>query len=314
MLDKIKRAISDPFYALHVFKDRYLDSLRRCFLNLKFGSKLFSHAVEYRSASDNGQYPAVVAKAVKNQRNFENFKRFYAYREILEHVSREQGERYLQILTKRNDGILSNALESVLISDSIGNPIKFSYENINILLSPTTLRYVKVASDLKILFGEELNSVAEIGCGYGGQCLVNEKLLRYKRFTLFDLPFVNQLIKRYLDYTLMDGSYEVATINEKPSGEYDLAISNYAFSELPRELQRVYIKKVLAKSQRGYLTMNSGIGGSFDDGRLTIVELRKLLPHFECFEESPLTGQHNYIIVWGHNPNSENDFFTRMKI
>lgn len=274
-------------------------------------SKIYANAEQYRSDSENGAYAAVVLRALEDQISFDNFKRMPAYQEILEHVSEQQGAVYLDILKNRNDGLLVKALKTVLVSDSTGNPIKYNYEDCFIPLSPTTLRYVKVASDLNHLFGSRLDKVAEIGCGYGGQCLVNDALLGYKRSVLFDLAFVNRLIERYLDYSLMNGAYEVATINQKLPQQYDLVISNYAFSELPAELQRMYIKKVLANSKRGYLTMNSGTGGALNKGKLNIRELRDLLPPFECLSEEPLTYEHNYIIVWGHKEGSIDAVFAR---
>lgn len=273
--------------------------------------RLFAFSEELRSESENGQYAATVVQALRNQDAFENFKQAPAYRDVLEHVTEQQGAVYLDILKRRDDGMLKRALETVLISDSVGNPVKFTYPGFAMPLSGTTLRYVKVASDLKRLFGEGVNSVAEIGCGYGGQCLVNDQLLNIEHATLFDLPFVNQLIQRYLGYTLMNGAFEVATINEKRPQPYDLVISNYAFSELPAPLQRGYIKKVLAKSARGYLTMNSGIGGMFDHGKLSLAEMKDLLPPFECLNEEPLTYPYNYVIVWGHDRAAVDGYFTR---
>ena len=148
--------------------------------------KIFSNSKEYRSASDNGRYGAAVLNALKNQNAFKNFKRNYSYREILEHVSKDQGLEYLKILQKRNDGLLKKALKTVLVNDYVGNPIKFNYPDFSMQLSPTTLRYVKVASDLRILFGENLGNVAEIGCGYGGQALINDQLLNVSKAKLFN--------------------------------------------------------------------------------------------------------------------------------
>lgn len=272
---------------------------------------IFAFSKDYRSESENGRYVAAVLRSLRDQAAFENFKQDLAYQEILEHVTCQQGYDYLNLLIHRNDGLLEEALKTVLVSDSTGNPKKCIYEGLPIPLSATTLRYVKVASDLYHLFGKGLGEVAEIGCGYGGQCLVNDGLLNYQHFSLFDLPIVNKLIERYLDYTLMNGSYEVYSLNKKTPQLYDLVISNYAFSELPAQLQIAYIRKVLAKSKRGYLTMNSGMGGDLDNGKLGIDDLRRLLPPFECLEEEPLTYRHNYIIVWGHNEGTVDRFFKR---
>lgn len=293
MVVHLGRAPRKLVYFIQVIAHRYL----------RFPStgRIFSHSVGLRSDSENGVYAKSVASALRSQRNFNNFKRDYHYREILEHVSYDHGNKYLDILNKRKDLIFERALKSVLIDDSVGNPMKYKYDNINIPLSPTTLRYLKVASDLRGLFGDNLGSVAEIGCGYGGQAYTNDQLLCVDFATLFDLSFVNKLIERYLNTMLLNGAYRTMVINQAAPEYYDLVISNYAFSELPSKLQQTYIRKVLANSKRGYLTMNSGLGGPRSIGKLTLSDLREVLPDFEVLDEEPLTSPHNYIIVWGHD-------------
>ena len=293
MKNKITKALKNPGYAIYVLLSRYA----------KFNSRrhVFAHSKEYRSDSENGKYASAVINALKNQKAFENFKRSYSYREILEHVSYEQGAQYLDILKNRNDGILAEGLVTVLQSDDIGNPIKHKYADIDILLSPTTLRYLKVASDLQLMFGKELGKVAEIGCGYGGQTLFNDQLLKVSLAKLFDLPFVNHLIERYLNAHLLYVAYKTTVINQEEPSTFNLVISNYAFSELPKQLQITYIDKVLAKSEKGYLTMNSGLDGTSSDRKLSLEELRERLPQFEVFKEEPLTSHGNYIIAWGYD-------------
>jgi len=303
-MDKIVKALKNPRHAIHVVMSQLLK------INLR--ANFFSHAKEYRSDSENGKYASAVINALKNQKAFDNFKRSYSYRDILEHVSEDQGKQYLRILESRNDGILAAAIDTVLTSDYIGNPIKFKYEKYSKPLSPTTLRYLKVASDLKILFGSDLGQVAEIGCGYGGQTLVNDQLLNVKSVSLLDLPFVNKLINRYLNTHLLKGAYYTSVINKEIPQDYDLVISNYAFSELPKNVQLAYIEKVLSKAKRGYLTMNSGLGNKRSNGKLSLDELRDLLPKFLVIEEEPLTMEQNYLIVWGYSKELlENNFKTR---
>jgi hypothetical protein len=98
----------------------------------------------------------------------------------------------------------------------------------------------------------------------------------------------------------------MTTLNQHPGDQdYNLAISNYAFSELPSELQLAYVRKILARSKRGYLTMNSGRAGNpFIGDHLSLERLRKALPDFEVLEELPATPFNNYVIVWGHRPAS----------
>ena len=185
----ILKVLKDSLYAAHIFRRRYL--------KWSIGNKIFAHSKKYRSDSENGDYASAIVNALKNQKAFDNFKRSHSYRLILEHVSMAHGEEYLQIVQKRGDSLLEKALCTVLQSDDLGNPIKYPYDGYKFPLSPTTLRYLKVASDLNGLFGQDLGKVAEIGCGYGGQEYVNDQLLNVEMTTLFDLPFVNKLIERY---------------------------------------------------------------------------------------------------------------------
>lgn len=287
------------------------------FLNLYkkiLRKKVFAYPKKYRSDSDNGRYGLAILEIIKDQNTFKNFKRNETYREILEHVTYDEGFKYLEILRSRNDGTLEKAIETVLVSDELGNPVKYNYEGFRLAFSPTTLRYVKVASDLSELFGKNFGNIVEIGCGYGGQALVNDQLLNIQSVKLFDLVFVNKLIERYLENQKFNGEYETAVIDNQLASEYDLVISNYGFSEMPKELQKIYIDKILSKSKKGYLTMNSGISGMRSDGKFSIDELSLLLPKFEIFEEEPLTSPHNYIIAWGLDKNKNFGNFKSKKL
>ena len=93
---------------------------------------------------------------------------------VIETVTKELGAQILAILESRNDGILKKGLQTSLKLDKLGNPFKYQYPSYLSPLSPTTLRYLKTVSDLNILFGDNFKKVAEIGCGYGGQALVND--------------------------------------------------------------------------------------------------------------------------------------------
>ncbi len=253
-----------------------------------------------RSDSDNGNYLRAVKKIVKDQRKIGNFKRNSDYRDILEHVSYELGSEYLKILENRNDLVFQN-LKKLEINDLVGRPIQYSYGSYT--LSPTTLRYGKVASDLAMYFGKlDDFDVVEIGAGYGGQSLILDSFFRINSFTLIDLRDVLNLVEKYLDQHNLSSQYLTKTLNQmSKSSKFDLVISNYAFSELPRDLQLRYIEKILGNSSRGYLTMNSGLDFSArSHNKLSLNDLKNLLPKFEVVEENPLSSPDNYLIVWGH--------------
>jgi hypothetical protein len=261
----------------------------------------FSGIENQRSESDNGLYLGAVKEAVRNYAAFTKFKRNPHYRAILEHVSPEQGQAYLEIIREQTPELLRE-IDKFKINDLVGSPFVHDYPDIG-TISPTTLRYIKVASDLQKIFGDLPQArIAEIGVGYGGQCLVYDLVGRFSQYHLYDLPPVLELASQYLECHLLRGAYRTSTLNRNDGAEsYDLVISNYAFSELPAALELRYIEKICSCSQRGYLTMNSGLEDScFTKNKLSLDRLKQLLPPFEIMEEKPLTFRKNYIIVWGH--------------
>jgi putative sugar O-methyltransferase len=286
---KLARAIKNPALASYGFRLRLLR---------RFGRKEFVAAEGARSRSEAGLYVAFVQKAVRDYDAFRNFKRHPSYRSVLEHTTQDEGAKYLAILREEGAHLLER-IESLRANDSIGNPFTFDYPGIG-SISPSTLRYMKVASDLQRFFGDDLGAkVAEIGVGYGGQMFVNDRVFAIRAYHLFDLPPVLQLASKFLESFILSGSYRLSTLNQHEGDEiYDLVVSNYAFSEFPETLQRAYIAKILAKARRGYLTMNTGREKT--KNKLSLAELRDLLPPFEIFEERPQTAATNYIVVWGH--------------
>jgi|MDSY01.1.fsa_nt_gb putative sugar O-methyltransferase len=267
-----------------------------------FSQSTFSTIAKLRSQSDDGNYVRVLKKISENEHFFNNFKKNIFYRQILEHTTKIQGNEYLKKITEDNP-ILINEIETFKDNDLIGNPNLSNYPTIGDI-SPTTLRYLKVASDLKTIFkGNIGENICEIGAGYGGQFLILDKIFKIKRYNIFDLKAATLLIEKYLESFLLNSSYECGTLNKCSfDNEFDLVVSNYAFSEIEKTMQIKYIEKILSKSKRGYLTMNSGKEKSeFRDKHLTLKELEKLLPKFEVLDEKPLIWEDNYIIVWGRN-------------
>lgn len=252
-----------------------------------------------RSASDSGFYPEAARRAAQDARAFATFKRNPFYRQVLEHVSGEQGTQYLEQIQMKWPHLIED-IDKFKINDEIGDPFRTTYSPIG-EISPTTLRYLKVACDLRELFGDLTEfDVVEIGGGYGGQFLLVDQLWQLASWTVFDLDPVLQLITRYLECHLVNSVYKPTTLNrfDSQTARFDLAISNYAFSELPKALQLRYISKVLSRAKRGYMTMNSGKTAGHGQG-MTIPELRAYFPALQVLDEVPLTFADNYILVWG---------------
>jgi hypothetical protein len=227
---------------------------------------------------------------------FARFRRSLIYRDILEHVTKKQGLSYLDEIKRQ--GTLASELQRLLGSDTVGDPYRYAYGSDG-LASPSTLRYVKVASDLAQLFGPLTGmTVAEIGVGYGGQCRVVASAWRISRYRLFDIPEVLALAKRFLDVSGVDLRV-VDTCDGRTPGtcSSDLLISNYAFSELHREVQELYLERVVRSSSRGYVTYNHIAPPEANS--LTASEFAARIPGARVLPEIPLTHPANVIVAWG---------------
>ena len=169
---------------------------KKIFNYLLLGTK-HSTPVGLRSDSDNGTYVAAVIRATNSDRAFRNFKRDPSYTAILEHVPESLAREYWQRLSIKPRFSMSE-LRNFMWNDEIGNPIL-----VNILpdlqISGTTLRYCSVLSHLGDLFPlHQVESIAELGVGYGGQALIYCSKYQKKEYTLIDLPEVLALSKKYL--------------------------------------------------------------------------------------------------------------------
>lgn len=246
------------------------------------------------SVSDYADYRQIVEGAATDDHVFETFRSHPQYFPILEHVSRDQGRAYLEIIEKRQNLPVGWAQLCRQLNE-VGNPQKHTYPFIG-RFSPTLLRYLKVLSDLELLFGplKGLRYV-EIGIGFGGQAAVLDLFGKVDEVHLYDLPPVLALAEKFLSRVsssasrlLLDGT------NPSAARPADLLVSNYAFSELTRAVQLSYLEKVIVKAARGYITWNS----LSRDG-LNPAELLELIPGSKLLEEQPRTATGNVIIAWG---------------
>ena len=247
------------------------------------------------------EYRHFVNQCLNNEELFKNFKQNNIYKNILEHVSNEIGSEYLKIIKKQTPSIIKK-IDKVKINDLVGGSNLVDYKGVG-HVSPSSLRYAKVLSDILVLFKKKkFKKIAEIGTGYGGQFLIFDQFLDFSNYYLFDLKEVLLFCEKYLDNYLIRNSFKTLHINNFNGEEkFDLVISNYAFSELPSELQKIYLRKVIKLSKRGYLTMNSGKKNSIFQGDfLSLNQIKKEMPFIKINYETPkdFVHQGNYVISW----------------
>ena len=165
----------------------------------------------------------------------------------------------------------TSGLKTVIIAKLIHTK---SYIFINDL---SQIKFYLNLSDLIFLFGDLSGfKIVEIGGGYGGLCKIISDLFSFESYTLFDLPECLRLSKKFLD------SFNVKNVNfctnhSLPSiGNFDLVISNYAFSELNGNLQQSYFNNILSITPLGYLTCNFKTH-TWEDSQMNVT-------HFESFK------------------------------
>ena len=165
------------------------------------------------------------------------------------------------------------------------------------------LRYIAIAHLIEQYFGTlETFRIVEIGVAYGGQGRILDVLHKIQSYRFVDLPMVLQLVAKYLSHFELSMQIDCKTMEQlTDNGEYDLLISNYAFSELSRPIQEIYINKVLCKSKRGFMLVNN-MAETFTIDQFSYAEIISALPSpGEMLPDSASPGfDTNRLILWGH--------------
>ena len=243
----------------------------------------------------NQGYPQACLTAANDYLAFNVFRRNEVYRFVLENVDEAMGARYLDEIAK--DPEIVAAMEAFRDNDIWGAPLVFEYPKFG-TFSPQTLRYVRVLAELKALFGDLKGmDICEIGVGYGGQCRTINAFYEPATYRLVDIQPALALAQRYLGYYITPAVLSFPTMNELAGADYDLVISNYAFTELSRELQDVYLRKVILRSRRGYITYNQLTPPHYRSYNRD--ELVEMIDGARVIPEVPLTWENNCVIVWG---------------
>ncbi len=197
-------------------------------------------------------YLSACRAAAQGSDFFKGFKSHPAYRHVLEHVSYEEGQQYLDEV----EIDYKDKLDEIKENDALGTPVTCSYNGVG-TISPTTVRYLKNTSDIVNKFGTSFDSIVEIGGGYGGLCKVMSSFVKFENYLLLDLEECNMLSRKYLsNFDLPTMSYQAEEIVDVEDN-FDLLISNYALSECNRETQMMYVERFVKKSDKFYLMHNN---------------------------------------------------------
>jgi putative sugar O-methyltransferase len=242
-----------------------------------------------------GGYPSFAYLASENPDDFRRFRANENLIQALDHVSIMHGKMYITTI-KNSQNFNPEMLKVINSLDSIGKPFKYYFRGFGVF-SPTYLRYLSVYLKLTEIFGDlSKMTIAEIGVGFGGQASIILKHAQNINYSFYDLPPVLNLTRKFLNTLEIQGNFQFIDGRHPEQIEADLVISNYAFSELARELQLLYIRDVLLKSKYGYITWNNL--SSKNLGGLSVGEILRLIPNSDVLPEFPLTSDENVVIYW----------------
>lgn len=251
-------------------------------------------------------YHNTVWRAVTDTHAQSVFRRDPEYINILG-VSDYFGRDYLRQI---DDPTIMELLHASEPADQVGGP--YTHDFLGRQLSPNTIRYAKVLQDLVRLFPrfDAFEQIAEIGVGYGGQARIISEYAKVgktslRSYDLIDILPVCLLAQGYLDNFRMQPACRYMTKSQVPrQGQWDLVISNYAFSEFDADLEREYLDTVVSRARCGYLTMNSGLSNAGQWGKQSYLPVEQLLaelPNAVLLPEEPVVYPTNYIIVFGQH-------------
>tara|TARA_B110001452_G_C15117418_1_gene389498 strand:- start:169 stop:921 length:753 start_codon:yes stop_codon:yes gene_type:complete len=247
------------------------------------------------SFSDNNDYPSFCKKASNDDNFFRSFRSNPVFDSIVDVLNHEAGKKFCEHLKSKYPRSLVK-IEEYRKNDNIGSPRVYEYDDFGII-SPSTLRYVNILFHIEELF-ENLNdfNIVELGIGYGGQSRLINESFNTSSYSFIDLPEVLGLAKRYLSNFPSSSDLFFYHIDNLKIKQYDLFISNYAFTELRRDLQDFYLENVILKSDRGYMIYNDINPKDFNS--LKKDDLVKLIPNSKVLPEIPMTSEKNCIIYW----------------
>lgn len=240
------------------------------------------------STSDNSKYVNALDRA--SGTGFGNFKQDRDYQQILEHISSKLGQAYLDHILEIAPALMNNAAK-YKTNDTIGNPSTYTYGKYG-TWSPTTLRYIDMVAQLSNLFGDLSQfNIVEVGAGYGGQAKIIQDTFNVSHYTTYDLSGAVKLQKRYSEELgfVLDPRPYTSCVQET----FDLFISNYSFSECTREIQDMYIDRLIRHSTRGFIMWNE------TRRSYKLEELLTRLPFIEVLEEFPNSCESNKLLIWG---------------
>lgn len=233
---------------------------------------------------------AIKSQLILNKEEL-NFKNDSNYTYMLEHVDNNLGHKYLHTIKNNFKQFYESNFEFLKnichLNDKYGKTNKYQMKDF-MTCSPTNIRYLLhtllILEDMKKY---KLNNVdiIEIGGGYGGLCFFIHSIaplyeINITSYTIFDLLEPSLLQEKYLNALNIEKVKFCQIDNFNNLKNNSFLISNYAFSEIPIELQTEYTEKIINPyTIYGFLAWNAIPVYDFVDNSIIVKEET----HHDCY-------------------------------
>lgn len=233
--------------------------------------------------------------AIKDDKNFASFRSLSGIRDIVEGIPDITGIDYFTKLVNNLslDG-LTKIWDRATKNDHVGSPRLVEFE-INKLASSTTMRYLWNVLDMEerqIVLDDV--DIIEVGGGYGGLCRMIHEFHTPKSYTIIDLPNALMLAKRYLK--CFDIEIKTVSCDEFNKEPVDTFISNYALTELTKQIQDKYVQKIMCNAKYGYVTYNSQLRNEKKQHSLN--DLRKSVSGYTDVYNENVKKSECKVLIW----------------
>jgi hypothetical protein len=209
------------------------------------------------SISGTMDWPRACAALASGALTSKNFRRIHAVRQVVETLGPVDGRHFARWIRDSAPGYLTD--KRVAAIDAWGDPIRWPAACLGTprAFSPTTLRFLAHALWLKKEgFVKEGGTVVEIGVGFGGLAAMNA-IVSNATTIMIDLPPV--AVAAMLQMREL-GLGNFASNDQSKATAGDVCfISNYAFTELSREMQDAYADQFIRHADRGVILSNAAV-------------------------------------------------------
>ena len=216
-------------------------------------------SIDYADASISGtmDWPRACLAFSSGAWTSKNFRKTHAVRQVVETLGPVDGRYFSKWIRDNAPEYLTD--RRVAAVDTWGDPIRWPAACLGTprAFSPTTLRYLAHALWLKREgFVKEGGTVVEIGVGFGGLAAMNAVVSNATTIMIDLPPVIDAAMLQMNDL----GLGKFASIDHAKAADQDACfISNYAFTELSRELQDNYAAQFICHAHRGVILSNAAV-------------------------------------------------------